>query len=58
MHKLLEFVKLLFLKVMQLCISICAAQTLRCCFERYKLVQTTAKALWREHIAPDEWSVT
>jgi len=55
---LLEFVKLLLLKVMQLCISICAVRTLRCCFERYKLVRTTAKALWREHIALDEWSVT
>jgi len=55
---LLDFVKLLFLKVMQLCKPIRAAQTLRCCFERYELVRTTAKVLWHEDIALDEWSVT
>ena len=42
---LLEFVKVLFLKVMQLCKPICASRTLRCCFARYELVRTTAKAL-------------
>jgi len=42
---LLEFAKLSFLKVMQLCKPICAAQTLRCCFERYEVVRTTARAL-------------
>jgi len=42
---LLEFIKVLLLKVMQLCIPICAAGTLRCCFERYELVRTTARAL-------------
>jgi len=55
---LLEFVKVLFLKVMQLCKPICAARTLRRCFERYELVRTTAKALWHEDIALDQWSVT
>jgi len=52
-NNLLEFVKV-FLKMMQLCKQICAAQTLRCCFERCELVRTTARALWYE----DEWSVT
>jgi len=53
-----EFVKLLFLNVMQLCKPIRAAQSLRCCFERYELVPNTAKFLWHEDIAFDEWSVT
>jgi len=46
---LLVFVKTLFFKVMQLCKPICSAQTSRCCFERYELVWTTAKAFvtWR-----------
>jgi len=55
---LLEFVKILFLKVMQKCKPICASRTLRCCFERFELVRTTAKALWHEDVALDEWSVT
>jgi len=55
---LLEFVKFLFLKVMQLCKPICAARTLRCCFDRYELVRHKARGLWREDIASDEWSVT
>jgi len=42
---LLEFVKVSFLKVMQLGKLICALRTLRFCFERYGLVRTTAKAL-------------
>jgi len=42
---LLEFIKVLFLKVMQLSKPICAVRTLRCCFERYELVRTTARAL-------------
>jgi len=42
---------------MQLCKPIRAARTL-CCFERYELVRTTARALWHEDIALDEWSVT
>jgi len=41
MDEFVEFVKVLFLKVMQLCKSICASRTLRCCFERYELVRTT-----------------
>jgi len=45
--------------MMQLCKPICAARTLRCCFERYELVRTTARALWHEEdIALDERSVT
>jgi len=55
---LLEFVKFLFLKVMQLCKPICAARTLRCSFDRYELVRHKARGLWREDIASDEWSVT
>jgi len=54
----LQFVTILFLKVMRLCKPICASRILRCCFERYELVQTTAKALWHEGIALDELSVT
>jgi len=30
---------------MQLCKRVCAARTLRCRFERYELVRTTAKVL-------------
>lgn len=45
-NDLLEFVKILFLQVMQLFTSLCAAQTSRYCFERFELVQITAKALW------------
>jgi len=51
---LLEFIKVLLLKVKQLCKPICAAGTLRCCFERYELVRTTARALCHEDIAIDE----
>ena len=40
----LEFVNVLFLKVMQLSKPICEALFLRC-FERYELVRTTARAL-------------
>jgi len=35
---------------MQLCKPICASRTLRCCFKRFELVRTTAKALWHEDV--------
>jgi len=38
-NNLLECAKLLFLKVMQLCKQICAAQTSRCYFERPRTVR-------------------
>jgi len=44
--------------MIQLCKPIYAARTLRSCFECHELERTTEKALWREDIAPDEWSVT
>ena len=50
---LLEFIKVLLLKMMQLCKPTCAARTLRCCFERCELVRTTARALWHEVIRTD-----
>jgi len=50
---LLEFVKVIFLKVLQLCRLICASRTCRC-FECYERVWTTAQASWQEDSALDE----
>ena len=54
---LMEFVKVLFLKVLQLCKPICASRTQRCCLQRCERVRTTVrdrktvrlmKSLWRK----------
>ena len=53
---LLEFVKVLCLKSVAIVQTDLCSADLFCCFERYELERTTAKALWHEDIALDEWS--